>query len=72
MLHFADTEKLSFSELGIRLSSQHKANFKEPLPADKRAEMDKIAVESLEKQKQIEDSDTIDFDDFLTDYFARS
>lgn len=72
ILDLAVTEKISFSELGMRLSSQHKNYFKDSLPNDKKAELDKISIESLEKQKQIEDSDAVDFDNYLSTYFERN
>ena len=71
LLEYAERENISFSELGIRLSKQHKNSLKQPIATEKRAKMNQIARESHRKQQRMEESDTVDFDSFLAEYFSR-
>ena len=62
-----------FSEFSLRMSKQHQQWFAErPLAAERQSELEQMARESLEKQRQIEDSDEIPFDQFLQNYFDQS
>jgi glutamate--cysteine ligase len=53
-----------------RMSKYHYHYYKtHSLPADKVGFFEKMASDSLEKQKQIEADDMISFDDYLQNYF---
>jgi glutamate--cysteine ligase len=54
-----------------RMSKYHYHYYKtHPLSEDKVAFFEKMASDSLAKQKQIEASDSISFDDYLQNYFT--
>ncbi len=64
-----ETEKLSFSEFVIKQSSLHKASFAECGWCDGSLEkMEQLAVQSLERQREIEAGDTQDLDTFIANY----
>ncbi|MEM7256302.1 MAG: glutamate--cysteine ligase [Pseudomonadota bacterium] len=61
-----------FFSFGLRKSLEHKAFFTErPLPQDKQQEFQRLAQESHEKQRDIENSDDKTFEQFLADYFSQ-
>jgi glutamate--cysteine ligase len=62
----------SFFDLALRMSATHKAYFLDLYPSngDRLAEFRQEAGESLEKQRQIEASDSGSFEDYLSRYFA--
>jgi glutamate--cysteine ligase len=54
-------------------SALHKHYFKaEPLDASTQRQFEDMAAASLQKQADIEANDTLDFDEFLSRYFAQS
>ncbi|OAI13824.1 glutamate--cysteine ligase [Methylomonas koyamae] len=54
-------------------SALHKHYFNaEPLDADSQRQFEELAATSLRKQAEIEAGDTLDFDEFLSRYFAQS
>lgn len=53
-----------------RMSEHHYQYYKtHDLPAEKIAEFDELTKQSVKKQKQIEESDNMNFDDYLSNYF---
>lgn len=61
-----------FYQFARRLSQQHHRYFTErTLPADKVAELETMAVDSLAEQRRLEAQPQVDFDRFLEDYFAQ-
>jgi glutamate--cysteine ligase len=62
----------SFFDLGLRMSSLHKAYFLDLYApnAERQAELAAEAGESLEKQRAIEAADAKSFEQYLADYFA--
>ena len=66
------TQKLSFYEFAMDMAEQHEKLFKQTRMGEKESEkMRTEATHSHQRQKQIEDSDALSFDDFLADYFRR-
>ena len=66
------TQKTSFFEFAMGMAEQHEKLFKHTKMAQSDCGIMKAeAVQSHQQQKEIEDSDTLDFDDFLVDYFRR-
>ncbi|TNF36569.1 MAG: glutamate--cysteine ligase, partial [Gammaproteobacteria bacterium] len=62
-----------FYHFARRMSQQHYDFFKRVhLAADSKSFFDRLAQESLEKQKQIEMSDTLSFDEYLQKYFSQA
>jgi len=62
-----------FAALGRRLTEQHRATFLAAPPSPERdAWLTDLAATSLDRQRAIEASDDIDFDEFLRRYFAQS
>ncbi len=62
-----------FGTFGLRTSEQHKHYFKkQQLDPSSIQAFDEMSVESHKKQQQIEASDTVSFDQFLTNYFSQS
>jgi len=63
----------SFAQFGLRMSRLHKAYFLELYPpnAQRLAEFVAEAELSLQRQAELEASDTVNFDRFLADYFAK-
>jgi glutamate--cysteine ligase len=61
----------SFTEFALRLSEQHRQQLQATaLAAERHAEFVQLAAESHAKQRAIEAADDLNFDDFLTAYFA--
>jgi glutamate--cysteine ligase len=61
----------SFYGIARRLSQQHRRHFTErSLSADREAELDRMAADSLARQAALEAADSEDFDAFLARYFA--
>ena len=68
-----ETSGESFAQLALRMSRVHKSYFLELYPPNEQrlAQFATEAQESLEKQAQIEASDTMTFDQFLAHYFRQ-
>ncbi len=65
-------QKLSFYEFAMGLAEQHEKLFKQTqMNAQQCEKMRAEATRSHLRQKEIEDSDTLNFDDFLADYTQR-
>lgn len=62
-------EKLSYSEFIQKQSIEHSRIFSSGLSAETREYYKELAVESKERQKRIEQSDNLSFDEFLKNYF---
>jgi glutamate--cysteine ligase len=62
----------SFVQFALRMSRLHKAYFLDLYPPNEQrlAEFAAQAAESLEKQRQIEATDNVSFDEYLARYFA--
>ncbi len=70
MLNEMREKKEGFYYFAKRMSQKHNEYFKElELTAERQAFFDSAAQASLEKQKQIEESDNINFDEYLQNYF---
>ena len=66
------TQKTSFYEFAMDLAEQHEKLFKQTRMEQKECEkMRAQAAHSHRRQKEIENSDALSFDDFLADYFRR-
>lgn len=64
--------KEGFYHFAKRMSAEHYDYFRSrPLSAEKLRMFQDLASNSLKKQKELEASDTLSFDDFLTRYFAQ-
>lgn len=68
MNHFDD----SFFEFVMQASRGHRDYFASiaPIPAARREELERESVDSIERQADIEASDTLGFDQYLARYFA--
>ena len=65
--------KEEFYHFALRKSREHQQWFAErPLEADKLAEFERQAQQSIERQHEIERTDDIPFETFLQHYFAQS
>lgn len=63
----------TFFHFAMRKSHEHEQMFKQqPLSPSIADKFQRLAAKSLEKQKQIELSDRLEFDQFLADYFAQT
>lgn len=64
----------SFAEFALRMSRLHKSYFLELYPPNEQrlAEFASEAEASLRKQRELEASDRVTFDQYLADYFGRS
>ena len=63
----------SFLQFAARLSQTHRDMFRRrALDPSTRRHFARLAQESLEKQQQLEASDTLAFGDYLQQYFAQS
>jgi glutamate--cysteine ligase len=64
----------SFADLALRMSRLHKSYFLELYPPNEQrlAELAGEAEESLRKQRELEASDRMTFDQFIANYFGRS
>lgn len=62
----------SFMQFALRMSRLHKAYFMDLYPPNEQrmAEFAAEAAQSLRKQEELEAADEVDFDRFLTNYFA--
>lgn len=73
MLAEMDQNGEEYYEFALRKSRQHQQWFNErPLDDAKRQQFERLARESLAKQKVIETADDIPFETFLKNYFAQS
>jgi len=62
-----------FFEFALRLSTQHQQWFaSRPLDANKRADFEAAARESVERQRDIERADHVSFETFMQNYFQQS
>lgn len=63
----------SFAQFALRMSGVHKNYFLDPYPPNepRLTEFAAQATESLEQQAAIERADSVTFDQYLADYFAR-
>ena len=62
-----------FFEFSLRMSKQHQKWFSSrPLSAERQAQFEAMAKTSLERQLEIERSDRISFEQFMTNYFEQS
>ena len=59
-----------FAAFGLRQSAAHKEQ-SVSLPVEKQKELQRTVAESIDKQKQIEASDKVSFEEFLKDYHAQ-
>ena len=59
-----------FAAFGLRQSAAHKER-SVSLPVEKQKELQRTVAESIDKQKQIEASDKVSFEEFLKDYHAQ-
>ena len=60
----------SFFPFSMRYAQKHASHYRNtPLDESLKAQYQEMARESLQKQQQLEDSDTMDFDHFLQAYF---
>jgi glutamate--cysteine ligase len=68
-----ETSGESFAQLALRMSRVHKSYFLELYPPNEQrlAQFASEAQESLQKQAQLEASDTMTFDQFLAHYFRQ-
>lgn len=64
--------KSSFFEFALDLARRHKAYFSSiaPMPPERAQRMEKEAVESIQRQRDIEAADDMSFEDYLARYFA--
>ena len=62
-----------FYHYAKRMSLHHYQYYKkQTLPDDKVTMFEQLAADSIERQKQIEQTDNISFDDYLAAYYAQS
>lgn len=73
MLEELRTLKSSYFDFILSVSAGHREYFRSiaPLDSERRAELERAAAESIERQREIEASDTLTFDEYLEQYFAR-
>ncbi|WP_226703463.1 glutamate--cysteine ligase [Microbulbifer elongatus] len=72
MLAEMHEHKQTFFQWAQSKAEQHRQYFLErPLSEEDQAEFERLATESLEKQKQVEEADTGSFEDFLGKYYAQ-
>jgi glutamate--cysteine ligase len=70
-LHTLQDNQVDNSSLGMELAKEYKAFFQEMDYRNvTKKDFQAQALISLEKQRQIEQSDTVDFDTFIKEYFA--
>ena len=64
--------KCSFFEFVLDLARRHKAYFASiaPMPPERAQRMEREAVESIQRQRDIEAADDMSFEDYLARYFA--
>lgn len=65
-------EKSNFFSFAMDLARTHKHYFSEltPMSPERERLLEREAAESIERQKQIEESDKLTFDEYLSNYFA--
>jgi len=64
-------QQIGFFRFAKNMSIQHADYLKsKPLRAEKRAELQRLAEESIAQQEEIENSDTLSFDEYCQRYFA--
>jgi len=64
---------LPFAKYAMELSMQHERYFKErKMDLQRRRELQEVAVQSLERQREIEAGDTLEFEEYLERYFAEN
>ncbi|WP_296985331.1 MULTISPECIES: glutamate--cysteine ligase [unclassified Thalassolituus] len=68
--HLRDTGE-EFAIMTLNLAEQHRKTLSENLSSTVLAEWQKMASDSLQQQKDIEDADNISFDEYLQQYLAR-
>ena len=62
----------SFFEFAMRISRQHQLHFQDiDVSEDKIKLLTRLASESIRKQRELETTDDIPFDEFLRRYFAQ-
>ena len=61
----------AFAIMTLNLAEQHRKTLSENLSSTVLAEWQKMASDSLQQQKDIEDADNISFDEYLQQYLAR-
>ena len=72
ILQSMTTEEQCFGAMGLNASNKHAEFFKSQAMNTEQAQFfDTLAKESLKKQKDIENSDSLSFDDFLENYFSQ-
>jgi len=72
MLDTMDENGLSFFKLAYKQSRQYQEYFlAHPLPADRQHYFENLAKETIVTQKTIESSDTIPFEQYLSNYFQQ-
>ena len=72
ILHEMTAREIGFYEFAMGMAEQHENWFaRQKLDADIAAKMRDMAGESHRRQREIEAGDTVDFDEFLADYFRR-
>ena len=65
-------EGISFFRFAMDMAQQHEEHFKKDAPTEETLiKFREQAKQSIIQQQQIEDSDSVDFDSFLADYFER-
>ncbi|HXW09005.1 MAG TPA: hypothetical protein VD737_00180, partial [Steroidobacteraceae bacterium] len=72
-LHELRTNEESFFNFALRMSKVHQAYFRDLFPPNpaRQHEFAAEAIESIEQQKRIEATDSLSFDEYLHQYFAR-
>ena len=66
-------KRQSFVSFAMRISQQHARYFQQlQLSPEREAEFEAAAAESIARQRQLEASDTLSFDEFLRQYFAQA
>jgi len=73
ILQKMEKQELPFFKFALQHSQAHKATFEQqPLTSEQQSYFEKTATQSTEDQKKLENSDAIDFDKFLANYFSQS
>ncbi|MCY4641357.1 MAG: glutamate--cysteine ligase [Gammaproteobacteria bacterium] len=73
VLHEMRTHKEGFFEISSRYSEMHRNQLcKHPLGDQDTEHFNNVVLQSVEKQRKIEASDTVSFDEFLENYFRPS
>jgi len=73
ILHDLDREGISFHDFALRWSESHAAHFRRrPLDRERLVWFERLARESVQRQKRLEAEDRIGFDEFLRRYFSET